>query len=161
MNLDLGFATCFYDGMDAYAQTWLQFAFPLYVWLLISLIILTSRYSTLMTKLIGSNPIAVLATLLLMSYMKVLKNIIEIYYSSVQLEYPNTKVTVWFKDTTVPYLESRHLILAVVTSIFAAFCFFPYTMIILLGYKLYHYSVQLEYPDVIITVWCKDASFVF
>ena len=28
MNLDLGFETCFYDGMTAYAQTWLQFAFP-------------------------------------------------------------------------------------------------------------------------------------
>ena len=76
MNLDLGFPTCFYDGMDAYAQTWLQFIFPIYVWGLISLIIITSRYSTVMTKLIGSNPIAVLATLLLMSYTKILKNII-------------------------------------------------------------------------------------
>ena len=73
MNLDLGFSTCFYNGMNVYAKTWLQFAFPLYVWFLISLIIITSRYSTLMTKLIGSNPIAVLATLLLMSYTKILK----------------------------------------------------------------------------------------
>ena len=69
MNLDLGIPTCFYNGMDAYAQTWLQFAFPLYVWFLISLIIITSRYSTLMTKLMGSNPIAVLATLLLINVL--------------------------------------------------------------------------------------------
>ena len=62
MNFDLGISTCFYDGMDAYVQTWFQFAFPLYVWLLITLII-TIRYSTLMTKLMGTNPIAVLATL--------------------------------------------------------------------------------------------------
>ena len=34
LNLDLGIETCFYDGMDAYAQTWLQFAFPLYVWII-------------------------------------------------------------------------------------------------------------------------------
>ena len=26
LNLDLGITTCFYDGMDAYAETWLQFA---------------------------------------------------------------------------------------------------------------------------------------
>ena len=116
MNLDLGIPTCFYDGMDAYAQTWLQFAFPLYVWFLITLIIITSRYSTLVTKLIGSNPIAVLATLLLMSYTKILKNIIEIY-SSVEMEYPHIKVTVWFKDATVPYLQSCHLVLAVLSSI--------------------------------------------
>jgi hypothetical protein len=70
MNLDLGFETCFYDRMDAFAQTCLQFAFPVYVWVLISLIILTSRYSITLTKLIGHNPIAVLATLLLMSYVR-------------------------------------------------------------------------------------------
>ena len=139
MNLDLGIPTCFYDGMDAYAQTWLQFAFPLYVWFLISLIIITSRYSTLMTKLIGSNPIAVLATLLLMSYTKILKNIIEIYLS-VHLEYPRTKVTVWYKDATVPYLESRHLVLAVLSSIFIAVFFLPYTFLLLLGYKMYGFS---------------------
>ena len=29
LNLDLGIEVCFYDGIDAYAKTWLQFAFPL------------------------------------------------------------------------------------------------------------------------------------
>ena len=139
MNLDLGISTCFYDGMDAYAQTWLQFAFPLYVWLLISLIIITSRYSTLITKLIGSNPIAVLATLLLMSYMKILKNLIQIYLS-VRLDYPNKNVAVWFKDATVPYLESRHLALAVLSCIFTAILFLPYTFLLLCGYKMYGFS---------------------
>ena len=95
-----------------------------------------------------------------MSYMKILKNIIEIY-SSVQLEYPTTKVTVWLKDATVPYLEPRHLILCCYLNFCCILLFFPYTMIFQLGYKLYHYSVQLEYPNVIITVWYKDASFVF
>ena len=28
LNLDLGIETCFYNGMDAYVKTWLQFAFP-------------------------------------------------------------------------------------------------------------------------------------
>ena len=90
MNLDLGMPTYFYHGMDAYAHTWLQFVFPIYIWILLSLIIITSRYSTFITKLIGSNPIAVLATLLLMSYTKILKTFIEIYFS-VQLEYPDNK----------------------------------------------------------------------
>ena len=117
MNLDLGFRTCFYDGMDAYVQTWLQFVFPVYIWILISLIILSSRYSITVSKLIGSNPIAVLATLLLMSYTKILKIIIEVY-SSVELDYPdNVTVTVWLKDANVPYLHSKHLFLAVVTSL--------------------------------------------
>ena len=28
LNLDLGIETCFYNGLDAYVKTWLQFAFP-------------------------------------------------------------------------------------------------------------------------------------
>ena len=140
MNLDLGFRTCFYDGMDAYVQTWLQFVFPVYIWILISLIILSSRYSITVSKLIGSNPIAVLATLLLMSYTKILKIIIEVY-SSVELDYPDNKtVTVWLKDANVPYLHSKHLFLAVVTSLVFIFFFLPYTLLLLLGYKLYRFS---------------------
>ena len=140
VNLDLGFQTCFYDGLDAYALTWLQFAFPLYVWLIIASIIVISRYSITLSKLIGSNPVAVLATLLLMSYTKILKIIIEVY-SYKKLDYPdNRTVPVWFKDANVPYLESKHLFLTMVTSLVLVFLFLPYTLILLLGYKLYHFT---------------------
>jgi len=79
MNLDFGFQVCFYNGFDAYAQTWLQFLFPVYIWLTIAAIIIASRYSINISKLIGHNPIAVLGTLVLMSYMKILKIIVEVY----------------------------------------------------------------------------------
>ena len=140
MNLDLGFETCFYDGMTAYAQTWLQFAFPLYVWMLMCLIIVTCRYSVTLSKLIGHNPIAVLATLLLMSYNKVLKIMIDVY-SFAPLDYPqhNTKL-VWLKDANVPFFESGHLLLTVVTSLVLVFIFLPYTLLLLLGYKIYGFS---------------------
>ena len=140
LNLDLGIQICFYDGMTAYAQTWMQFAFPLYVWLLIALIIVSSRYSITLSKFIGRNPIAVLATLLLMSYTKILKIIIEVY-SSVELEYPdNETVTVWLKDANIPYLESWHLFLTAVISIVLVLLFLPYTVLLLFGYKLYRIS---------------------
>ena len=139
-NLDLGFETCFYDGMTAYAQTWLQFAFPLYVWMLMGLIIVTCRYSVTLSKLIGHNPIAVLATLLLMSYNKVLKIMIDVY-SFAPLDYPqlNTRL-VWLKDANVLFWGSKHLLLTVVTSLVLVFIFLPYTLLLLLGYKLYGFS---------------------
>ena len=28
LNLDFGIETCFYDGLDAFSKTWLQFVFP-------------------------------------------------------------------------------------------------------------------------------------
>ena len=140
MNLDLGFETCFYDGMTAYAQTWLQFAFPLYVWMLMGLIIVTCRYSVTLSKLIGHNPIAVLATLLLMSYNKVLKIMIDVY-SFARLDYPQHNMRLaWFKDANVLFLGSGHLPLTVVTSLVLVFIFLPYTLLLLLGYKLYGFS---------------------
>ena len=140
LNLDLGFQSCFYHGMDGYAQIWLQFIFPIYVWTLISLIIIISRYSITVTKLVGSNPIAVLSTLLLMSYTKILKIIIEVF-SSVELDYPSNKTaTVWLKDANVPYLKSKHLILTVITSLVLVVLLLPYTLFLLLGHKLYHFS---------------------
>ena len=139
LNLDLGFQT-FYDGLDAYSQTWFQFSFPLYVWLLIGLIIFISRYSITVSKLIGHNPIAVLATLILMSYTKLLKIIIEVY-SSVDLEYPGNKtVTLWLKDANVPYLQTRHLALTAVTTLVLIFFFLPYTLLLMFGFKLYNLS---------------------
>ena len=66
-NLDLGIETCFYSGMSIYAFTWLQFLFPFYIWLLIGIIIVTSHFSRNAAKL------SVLATLLLLSYSKILR----------------------------------------------------------------------------------------
>jgi len=34
LNLDFGIDTCFYNGMDAYTKAWLQFVFPVYIWVI-------------------------------------------------------------------------------------------------------------------------------
>ena len=31
LNLDFGIETCFYNGMDTYGKTWLQFVIPVYI----------------------------------------------------------------------------------------------------------------------------------
>ena len=94
----------------------------------------------MLSKLIGHNPIAVLATLLLMSYTKILKIVIDVY-SSVKIDYPNNRtVAVWLSDGNVPYLQSKHLLLTVVTSVVLLFLFLPYTLLLLLGYRLHRFS---------------------
>ena len=87
LNLDFGIETCFYDGMDAYSKTWLQFVFPAYIWLLVVIIIFISHYSQRFANLLGSNPVSVLATLILLSYTKVLRTLIATAYFT-HLEYP-------------------------------------------------------------------------
>jgi len=87
LNLDFGVETCFYKGMDAYSKTWLQFVFPVYIWVIVGLIILASHFSRRFTKLLGNNPVSVLATLILLSYTKILRNLIAAIYVT-YLEYP-------------------------------------------------------------------------
>ncbi len=73
LNLDLGIETCFYNGINACVKTWLQFAFPLYVWALVGVIIAVSHYSE---RALGSNSVTVLATLFLLSDVNLLCTII-------------------------------------------------------------------------------------
>ena len=89
VNLDLVIKTCLYDGMDIYVYSWFQFLFPFYFWLLVGSIILACKYSPSIAKRFGQNPVAVLATVLLMSYSKILQAII-VPLSSSSLKYYNT-----------------------------------------------------------------------
>ena len=71
LNLDLGVQTCFYNGMDVYAKTWLELVFPVCIWGILGLLVYISDYSVTLSKLFSS-PVSVLATLFLLSYAKVL-----------------------------------------------------------------------------------------
>ena len=109
INLDLGIETCFYDGMDRYSQTWLQFVFPFYIWTLTALIIFASSHSRRVTKALGSNPVAVLSTLFLLSYLKVFRIIVATVMST-NLEYPGSEErTVWQLDGNLSFESGQYL----------------------------------------------------
>ena len=119
LNLDLGIDVCLYAGMDAYAKQWLQLLFPAYVIILVAIVIFVSERSSRFARLIGrGNPIATLATLILLSYTKFLRAIIDIF-SFALLNYPpnNTSKIVWLPDATVPYLRGKHIPLFLVSTI--------------------------------------------
>ena len=141
LNLDLGIETCFFDGMNTYIFTWLQFVFPLYVWFLIGLIIVLSRYSIKIARVLGKNPVAALATLFLLSYSKILRTII-VALSFTILEYPgNIHQVVWLYDGNVRYFQSAsHIVLGTVAIIVLLFLFLPYTLLLLCGHWLQAYS---------------------
>ena len=131
LNLDVGIETCFYDGMDSYTKTWMQFLFPLYVWALVGVIIVGSHYSGRVARVFGRNPIAVLATLFLLSYAKLLRTIIAVL-SYTSLEYPNnTQVAVWLYDGNIRYLSGKHIPLFIAAMVCLIFLFFPYTMLLI------------------------------
>ena len=64
--------------MDTYIKTWLKLAFPVFIFLLVGFVIIISSYSIRFSKLIGSkDPVATLATLILLSYAKILETCFE------------------------------------------------------------------------------------
>ena len=132
LNLDLGVETCFYDGLNAYAKTWLQFFFPLYIWLLATAIIVSSHYSKTAAKLCGKNSVQVLATLFFLSYAKILRVTITIFQPS-QLHYleDNTKKVIWNYDGNIDYLKGQHIPLFVTALLFLSLFFIPYTFTLL------------------------------
>ena len=130
LNLDLGIQTCFYKGMDAYAKTWLELVFPVYIWVIVGFLVYISDRSVTVTKLLGSSPVPVLATLFLLSYAKVLRTIIAALSLTV-LHYPHKNVMVWIHDANVPLV--KYVPLALVAVLFSLFLFLPYTLLLLLG----------------------------
>ena len=132
LNLDFGIDSCLYDGMDTYQNTWLQFLFPVYIWLLIGLVICISRWSSWVTRRLGTNPVAVLATLVLLSYNKILQTVITAL-SPTKLQYANNSKIVWLYDGNLPFLEGRHIPLFVTSLLMLVFLFLPYTLLLVFG----------------------------
>ena len=139
INLDLGIETCFYNGLDAYVKTWLQFVFPLYIWFLVITIIVLSHYFTFATRLSGRNAVPVLATLFLLSYAKLLRIIITVIQST-DLEYPDNSVRkVWLYDGNVDYLKGKHIPLFI-AGLLLLFISLPYTAVLIFIQYLQHWS---------------------
>ena len=112
LNLEPGIDTCYYPGIDTYIKTWLQLAFPAYVILLVVFVIIISSYSSKFSNLIGKkDPVATLATLILLSYAKLL----EVCFKSLSvgfLKYPDgSSETLWLPDATIGYFSVKHIIL--------------------------------------------------
>ena len=80
VNLDLGINTCFYHSMDSCSKAWLQFVFPVYIWLILLVIIILLRYSSRMVRLVGRQIIPVIATMILLSYAKLIRTVVQALY---------------------------------------------------------------------------------
>ena len=112
LNLDLGIEVCLFDGLDGYWNTWLQFAFPAYLFLLMGGIIVGCRYSVWLCRLCGSPAVPALATLFLMSYTKILLTVTNALSMS-RLPCNDSILTVWSVDGNIEYGSGKHLILVV------------------------------------------------
>ena len=83
-----------------------QFAFPIYIWL----IILLSRRYNCVARLMGKNAVKVLATLFLLSFAKLQRVIISAFSFTVLNYSTGKRKYVWLLDGDVDYLQGKQIL---------------------------------------------------
>ena len=157
LNLDVGFDVCFFNGLNAYTKAWLQLIFPVYIILIVVAVLISSHYSKRFASLVSKkNPVATLATLILISYAKLLHNIIEILSSAI-LQYTaedeSTSFTrvVWLRDGSISYLSGTHVPLFLI-AILIVIVGFIYTVLLLCWQWLVKFSNTTPF------LWVKNTK---
>ena len=112
-NLDPGIDGCIIKGNDLYRHMWIRLLFPIYIILIAIIIILTSERSLRFSQLIGRrNPIATLATLVLLTQTNVLETAVVALMPST-LSYitinGSHQETVWLPEGKIRYLQGKHI----------------------------------------------------
>ena len=152
LNLDIGIDVCFISSLDAYTKTWLQLAFPVYIILLVIIVIVGSDCSSKFAALIGKkDPVATLATLILLSYAKLVSVTITAL-SFTTLQYPDGSLDyVWLADGNVKYFKGKHIPLALAALLIVVISL-PYTILLL----FWQWIVRL--PRWKILKWTRDSK---
>ena len=134
VNLSLGFPLCLYNGMTPLIKTGLLFVYPVYLWVLIILFIIFSHYSTHVSNRTAMHSVQVLATLMYLSFSKILMTVIDIIAFIPVHTSRNGTMTVWYGDGSVSYLsDSGHLILFALAVVSLLLYILPFILFVLLG----------------------------
>ena len=105
LNLDLGIQSCFFNGLDGYWKTWLQFGYSL---TLIATIIVCCKFSSKFSRLFGRNVVSVLSTLIFMAHSKLLLAIRNALMIAI-INCGDRQWYVWSIDGNIDYFSSKHL----------------------------------------------------
>ena len=126
-NLEGNMPVCLYNGMDAYWYTWLHFLLPLFILTVAgAFVCLASRCSCI----VRNNAVRVLASLILLSYTKLLYITIDAVHFTYLYTDKGTMEARWFLDGNVKYFTGKHIPLVLATSLFSLILL-PFTFCLL------------------------------
>ena len=111
INLETGLTICLFDGMDSYIKAWLEFCFPIYLWMLTGgfIFLAGGRCSWIVRR----NAVKVLATFILLSYTRLLTAISKsLQVTGVHCEHQEYELR-WLVDGNIKYFRGKHIPLAI------------------------------------------------
>lgn len=129
VNLSVGFPICFFDGMTALARTYLNFAFPVYLWILMGLYTYLARFERFRQKWLRENGASVFASVMLLSYISTLQAC-TFALSVIQIDgaQPSWR---WAPDPSVAYFSKEHAPLGVLSIIITLIYIIPAPLILM------------------------------
>lgn len=132
LNLKLGVPLCLYDGLTTLTATYMGFIVPIYLWFIVLVLILLSRHFQAVAKLTSRSAIPVLATIIHLSFSKLLSfvvNALSVIYLEVENNYGNSSHRyVWYFDGSVEYFSKYHVGMFCLSLISLVFFLLPYTI---------------------------------
>lgn len=142
VNLDFQLMQCLYNGLDSCVKSWLEFAFPVYLWALVAAIVLLSRRFSLMSTLFAGNTVKILATLIELSYAGLAQAVVTALspvWITVNSNNQTTDSIMWLYDGNVRYLELKHVPIFLVGAVFGLLIL-AHTLILLFVQPLQRHS---------------------
>ena len=113
LNLELGFPLCFYDGMTEAVKAGLQCVFPLYLLCMSLGLIFLGQRSRRVARLLSSHGIQVLATILYLSFSKMLRYVIDILSFATLFSDERNRI-LWLFDGNIEYFTEAHIVIVFV-----------------------------------------------
>ena len=152
LNTELSFDQCYFSGMDAYAKVWMKLLSPAYFITLVIIITIGSKCSSKCSALLGRrNPVATLATLILLSYTFIFRSIIDIFMGAI-VDYPDGSYQiVWQPDASVRYFQGKHIPLFLLATILVV-AGLVYTII------LFSWQWLLRVPNTRLLRWVRNTK---
>ena len=143
LNMNLGIETCFYNNMNGYDKSWLQLVFPSYLFALVILLVIASRYSIRVQRLTARRVLPVLATLLLLCYTNILQAVcIVLFFYSKITHLPSINTTlVWSVATDVQLFGYKFVLLFTTCLIIFLVLLLPFNIALLFSRKLSYFKV--------------------
>ena len=146
-NLDLGIEMCFYDGMTAYVDTWLQFIFPLYLLLIVLGLVMASRYISRVEKITRKKVIPVIATLYLLTYNKIMMVTFRglASYNRIGYLYSGNTIVYWSPDTEILVSSTKFILLSIFCAVVLTFLIIPTIILLLFTKRCFRFKFVVTY----------------
>ena len=139
LNLNIGFETCFYDGMTPLDRAGLGLVFPAYLFVLMILFIwLASRFLLLSEWLAKSNftPSKLVATLIVLSYNSITQSCFQILGFVEVTVYRDDGsshvIRPWATDPNEEYFSPKHTVLFVICAVLLVIYVLPVPILLVL-----------------------------